>query len=176
MFSCLPRNALTLEATILVRCIGRHRCYLLFLAGCVLSLLGGCAPLQQIEWKSSNERIRISPGVENLAVVVFTQPATGKDRPLINEHASYAENSTNRYKIRAVVNTYADQYGGAQRSWYVYLRGSPAPGSSWPPTWSNGTWRLHLEFSGSSVLLPPIDAEFRLWTFFYSPLIHGAPN
>ena len=140
----------------------------LFAALFPLLILSGCAPLKQIDWKSSNENIRISPGGESLDVTVRVGVPTGNSRAQINEETSYAEKSGSRFKIRVRANEYADKFGGPWRSWHVHLA------DRW--SWGNGDWRLHLEFTGTESPIPSVDADFKLWTFFYSPFVHGAPN
>jgi len=145
------------------------------LAGALVGLLpvSGCAPIQQVEWRTPSEKVQINANHGYIHVNVFTGLPKGSAKPNINEATSYAENASHRFKLRTEVNTYVDQSGGSQRAWRVYLVDEAQPDN---PLWANGDWRLHLEFSGTKTPVAPIDAEFRLTTFFYSPLVHGAPN
>ncbi len=41
--------------------------------------------------------------------------------------------------------------------------------------WSNGIWKFHFVIEKNGVV-QVIDQRWKYWTFYYNPLIHGAPN
>lgn len=43
-------------------------------------------------------------------------------------------------------------------------------------SWSDGIWKLHLVAHDKDGQKEVFETEFKLWTFYYSPFIHGAPN
>ena len=41
--------------------------------------------------------------------------------------------------------------------------------------WSNGIWSFHFVVESNGVA-QMIDQQLKYWTFYYNPIIHGAPN
>lgn len=144
--------------------------FLLFLA---LSLITGCMPLQQIEWRSSTAEVRISPEENALTVTALTPTQNAAAQPSVDSRFSYAMRDGHRYPVSARKSSYVQPKPTYWTIDILELRDPVDSAKSLP--WTNGEWHVHLEYAGGSTR-PPIDARFRLWTFWYSPLIHGVPN
>jgi hypothetical protein len=43
-------------------------------------------------------------------------------------------------------------------------------------SWGKGAWRLSLVAKDKDGNKETFEQDFKLWTFYYSPFIHGAPN
>jgi len=43
-------------------------------------------------------------------------------------------------------------------------------------SWPNGVWVVEVVAKDREGLVETYSQEFKLWTFYYSPFIHGAPN
>ena len=41
--------------------------------------------------------------------------------------------------------------------------------------WSNGIWSFHFVVESNGVA-QAIDQQWKYWTFYYNPIIHGPPN
>jgi hypothetical protein len=149
---------------------------LLLVIALALPFFSACAPIKQIEWRTSTDRITIAPQPDLLHVSVLTNSAATRNKVQLNRLTSYAESSSGRFGLRTEVNEYAAQFGGPWTQWRMYLVDPTAKSGDETTTfWRNGEWQLHLEFTGGAPLAP-IDAKFKLWTFYYSPLVDGYPN
>jgi len=135
----------------------------------LLSWLVGCAPLKQIEWKTSTDEIRIGPAYGDLDVSVLTKTTDPSQKPNIDVERSYAISPTgNRYSLRLQTNDYSEEWAKNHPTpWFareLYLvdpsRKNDAPG------WVNGAWELNLFFT-DPIARPPIHAEFRLYTYWW---------
>ena len=128
-------------------------------------------PVPQIEWHSSNEELRIAPERGRLMVSSLTGTEDKSRQPSIDVQRSFAIKDGVTYKIATSRNAYVDSRKNLT-PWtvgWIYLI-SDQNGESRRGRWSSGEWQLHLEYTDSG-LRGPIDAKFRLWTFWYNPLI-----
>ena len=142
----------------------------------VISLLvfvAGCMPLKQIEWYTSTHEIGISPESDESSVSILAGTDNPTNKPSIDITRSYAISpSGKRYVLRVTKNEFAAKYVSPWTSDYVSL---VDPASNHRCAWVNGDWELDLFFTGP-IPREPIKSKFKLWTFWYCPLIHGTPN
>ena len=148
----------------------------IFLALGMSLLLTACMPLVQIDWASSDEEIRIAPERDELAVTVLTSSPQEAQKIFINSSSSYAISPEGvKYEIEFARNQYATKLGlednSPWASFFVSLKKSPGQKAV---ELENGDWELFLAFGNAN--RGDIKAKFKLWTFWYSPLIHGPPN
>ena len=142
----------------------------------IMLSLAGCMSLKQIEWHTSNKEIRISPEKGNLHVCVLTQTSEPAQKPSIDEGMSYAISPSGiKYKLHIQKNEYANKQTSPWTADYIYLIDPKHDGIAGKyQNWENGEWELYLAFNGQNSRAP-IHSKFKLWTFWYSPLIHGRP-
>jgi len=143
-------------------------------SGLLLLFLSGCLPLKQIEWHTSTNEIRISPEYSEIHVCVLTQTDDPAKKPMIDAARSYAVSPMGeRLSLSVRMNSYAAKFKSPWTADYVRLY--DPNNSNRRPKWQNGEWDLNLVFSDPSQRAP-IYSVFKLWTFWYCPLIHGPPN
>jgi hypothetical protein len=138
-----------------------------------LVLLVGCMPLKQITWHSSTDEIRISPESAQIHVNILATTDNPTNKPTIDTERSFAISpSGRRYTLQVTKNEYSNKYTSRWTADYVALID---PTNNRRHKWENGEWKLHLFFTGP-ISRKPIESKFKLWTFWYCPIIHGPPN
>jgi hypothetical protein len=130
--------------------------------------VGGCTPIQQIDWESSNSEIRIAPETDRIFVTILTKTTDPLKQPSIDPAHSFAVHEGRRYPLLVKKNDYVDP---SVSPWNVKVVLLTLPNGKPTDTvrWEDGKWDLHLEFAGQTTR-DPIDARFVLWTAWYSPL------
>ncbi|MDQ6631307.1 MAG: hypothetical protein M3Y82_06070 [Verrucomicrobiota bacterium] len=132
--------------------------------------LTGCVRIQRIEWKTSDDEIRISPSNDkkSLSVSVLTKTSDPTQKPTIDANRSFAISpSGKRFNIRVVKNGYANTQISPWTSDDIYLIDpSQQTGNS---LWKSGLWKLDLIFIPPSSR-QPIHSEYKLYTYWYCPI------
>jgi hypothetical protein len=145
-------------------------------AAFALVFLSGCVPIQRIEFSTSEDEIRISPEKYSFSVSVHTQTSDPTKQPSIDTNRSFAISpSSKRFNLRVERNEYAFEDAKTNPSPWILdevslIDPSQPPGKSGDIKWKNGHWKLDLFFTGPTSR-PPIHSEFRIYTFWYCPLI-----
>lgn len=131
----------------------------------------GCVPIQRIDWKTSQDEIRISPDRSALSVSVRTSTPDPDRKPGIDTNLSFAVSpSGKRLNISIEQNDYANEWARTNPTpWISSDVHLIDPSNKKDVLWNNGNWKLDLNFQGP-VTRPPIHSEFRLYTFWYCPL------
>ena len=136
----------------------------------------GCVPIQRMEMSTSDQKIGISPEKYVIAVSVLTQTSDPAQQPVIDTNHSFAVSpSGKRFNVRVQKNEYADNDARIHKTpWRLDDLSLVDPlrqtgtGNSIP--WKNGQWKLDLFFTPPTDL-EPVHSEFRIYTFWWCPII-----
>ena len=134
----------------------------------MMVLLTGCIPLRQ--------EARVSGPVHPpLLLCDDRYVLVGIDmnrEKIIAEQSHITDPSGKRYTIQVEPHRYdIEQKFEALRA-DVYLCGADGLRIR---RWSNGIWSFHFVVETNGVA-QTIDQQLKYWTFYYNPIIHGAPN
>ena len=134
----------------------------------LLVFLTGCIPLRQ--------ETRISGPVHPSLLLCddrYVLVEIDLKREKIVAEESHITNPTGkRYNIQVEPHGYdIEQKHDALRA-DVYPCGSDGPRIR---RWSNGVWSFHFVVETNGVA-QAIDQQWKYWTFYYNPIIHGPPN
>ncbi len=142
----------------------------------VVSLIG-CLPIVQTE-KTSITAMDVSyeqswPEPSYL-LVTFLDEEIFYGNPEIVEDLSYVVDSDGkRYKIKHEKHQYdVDQGAKFPRNCIYVLKDNGKIKKSL----ESGIWKLIIVVKDKDGRLDEIKSEFKLWTFYYNPIIHGPPN
>ncbi len=133
------------------------------------SLLGCFLPLPQWEIISRSSDITGKVNEDGYFEVWIDQNYWLNQLDLI-ANLSWIENP-DREKLNIEYETSEKPYKGR---WHYKIVPKNAEGKKLKSL-GNGVWKLSLHFQKGKEIKTK-ELQFRLWTFFYSPLIHGAPN
>jgi len=135
-----------------------------------------CVPIPQMEMLTSDKGIVISGERYAISANILTQTTDPAKKPSIDTNLSFAVSpSGKRFNLQAERNEYAFEYAKTNPSpWMLdelsLIDPSQQAGNANPIRWKNGRWKLDLFFTGPTSR-PPIHSEFRIYTFWYCPLI-----
>jgi hypothetical protein len=132
-----------------------------------------CIPLTQTEVRGESEHFRAHIGPEGDLKVAWRHSSATPDKtkPAVNpKHCYAATEDGKRFPLRFRMSDSDEGYQFRTASVQLF-----DPATQRTLRWSNGLWRIHLEF------LPPrnsfvIDTKIRNYTFMYAPVVHGPPN
>ena len=141
----------------------------------LIATLSGCIPLTQTAITPKDGRMGGHVESDGSLAISWKIGHSLKEshKPRIDIERSYAiAQDGRRYSLRFVPSG-RDMETSHWRTGSLWLVDQADPRSH--RRWHSGTWKLHLQF------LPPysgilITKEVRVWTFFYTPIIHGPPN
>lgn len=134
----------------------------------LMILLTGCIPLRQ-------EALVSGPEHPSLLLCDDRYVLVGIDmhrEKIVAEQSYIQAPHGKRYAIQAEPH----QFDIDQK--FEALRADVYPcdaGGSRLRRWSNGTWSFHFVVETNGVA-QSIDQQWKYWTFYYNPLIHGPPN
>lgn len=142
----------------------------------LLVLVVGCVSIQRSKFSTSEDEIRISPEKSSISVSIRTQTAFPAKQPTIDTNRSFAISpSSKRFNLKVERNEYAFEDAKTNPTPWILddvslIDPSRQPGKGDSIPWKNGDWKLNLFFTGPTSR-PPIHSEFRIYTFWYCPLI-----
>ena len=140
-----------------------------------LVLLSGCVPIQRSEISTSQDEITINPEKYCVLVDVLTQTANPVKQPSIDTNRSFAVSpSGKRLNLQVTKNEYSEEWAKTNPTPWIegnlsLIDPSQPAGKGDDIKWKNGHWKLDLFFTGPTSR-PPIDSEFRIYTFWYCPI------
>jgi hypothetical protein len=125
---------------------------------------------------TSTDEVRVAKDGSSLGVSSLIPTEDKSRQPKIDVQRSWAASNGQTYRLVTRRNAYVDSLKEPTPWTFEWVDlVAVKDGREVKASWSNGEWELHLEYTNAQ-LRPPIDAKFRLWTFWYIPLIHGSPN
>jgi hypothetical protein len=95
-----------------------------------------------------------------------------KREKIIAEQSHGADPSGKRYTIQVEPHQFDIEQKFKTLRADVYLYDA---GGARLRDWSNGIWAFHFVVESNGVA-QVIDQQWKYWTFYYNPIIHGAPN
>jgi hypothetical protein len=132
-------------------------------------LLSGCIPLRQ-------EALVTGPSDVGLTLcddryLLFGEEKM-RDHKIVTQQSYIQSPSGKRYTIQVEPHQFDIQqkYGFVRDE--IYPCGADGK-RIWH--WSNGVWLVHLVVDTNGELRI-IDQQWKYWTFYYNPIIHGPPN
>lgn len=135
-------------------------------------LLIGCVPIPQHEMiTSTGGAIRILPSYSDAIVDVLTNTSDPSQKPNIDVDRSYAVSpSGKRYSFGVQNSEFFDNMNKSSPTpWMRKLLSFHGSSRKNDDGNATGNWELNLYFTGPTSL-PPIHAEYRMWTFWWFPL------
>jgi hypothetical protein len=125
---------------------------------------------------TSDNEITINPDKYCVLVDVLTQTSDPTKQPSIDTNRSFAVSpSGKRFNLQVTKNEYSEEWAKTNPTPWIegnlsLIDPSQPPGKGDDIKWKNGHWKLDLFFTGPTSR-PPIHSEFRIYTFWYCPLI-----
>jgi hypothetical protein len=137
--------------------------------------LQGCVPLPQMEQFPSRIPFHAvyDLGDDYVLFTVGGSENHPKDYEIIPQRSHVIDPSGVRHPIRIKPHDYdVSQHFPFIRDEVFVLRSEAVPK---PIALHNGTWKFVLACRRSGVVRAD-EFSFRIWTFYYNPIIHGPPN
>ena len=146
----------------------------LFFSLISLSSLISCLPLPQTYGDFENQGVMLSGEGKYVSILIDADNYPSK--PLILSGVSYAEHeSGKRYPL--IINP--EEYNGYRNRLYVkhdfLLLKASGNSISRFRSWDDGFWTIYLKLKCGEKIFDK-HVSFELDTFYFNPLIHGAPN
>lgn len=139
-----------------------------FLPGALVILSTGCMPLRQETRVSGPERPSLLL-VDDRCVLVGIDLNREK---IVTGESFIADPTGKRFAVQVEPHHYdVEQTSEALRA-DVYPCGDDG---SLITRWSDGVWRFHFAIETNGVTTV-VDQQRRYRTFYYNPIVHGAPN
>jgi hypothetical protein len=140
----------------------------------LLFSLQGCIPLPQMEQHPS--RIPFSAGYDlgdRYVLFAIGSENRPKDYAIVPQGSHVIDPSGARHPIRVTPHEYdISQHFPFIRDELFVLRSEADPK---PISLRDGTWKFVLAWRRSGTARQDT-FSFRIWTFYYNPIIHGPPN
>ena len=133
--------------------------------------LSSCLPLKQTygEWEDQGVKVLGESKYVNLWIDHKNYPS----EPEIISEISYAQHESGKqYPI--IVNPEGLTDANKNNLIYLYLK-APDESFSKYKSWDDGFWTIYLKLKCNKEIYDKI-VSFELDTFYYNPIIHGAPN
>ena len=137
----------------------------------VTIFLCSCLPLKQTygEWEDQGVRVRGESRYINLWIDHKNYPS----EPEVLSEISYAQRgSGEQYSIIVNPEEFIDSNKNNQI--YLYLKASKNSINKYK-SWDDGFWTIYLKLKCDKEIYDK-EISFELDTFYYNPIIHGAPN
>ena len=146
----------------------------IFLPIIILLFFTSCLPLKQTHGDFNDQGITLL--AEGKYVVLNINPTNYPSTPVILPEESYAEHESGKRYSLIVNPTEILKYRNSKYviSDYLFLR-APRNLMSKYISWENGFWTLYLKLKYDQKIYDKL-ISFELDTFYYNPIIHGAPN
>ena len=140
------------------------------------AVLSGCIPLAQTHIHPSRTDFICHVSDGGLYIGWQSNSAEPSKQSDIDISSSWAVSPKGHvYAFNAVPRTYLTGEKSYWRDTTLYLRELNMSLGKDSKRWGNGNWKLHLAFT-NRISHKPIDAEVKISTFYYNPIIHGPPN
>jgi hypothetical protein len=148
----------------------KHAISILLLASSFLFLIG-CMPLKQTE--TIQESSDISGSYEDGYILLYVDQEYWDKKYTIDPVSSYVLGPNGKqYEIKTETHEYDLQNHSKKPRERIYIKSKDGEVIN---RWEDGVWKLVLNLKNKdSVKIKEL--EIKIWTFIYSPLIHGAPN
>ena len=137
----------------------------------ILLLSASCMPLKQTDIVSRSSDI--SGGYNEAGCFDFHIDQQYWHKKFeMNVESSYVIGPTGeKYTIFAVPNQWDIEEGRPPRFEYC----TKYDNGKIKRSWEDGIWKVFIELKNDESKITK-ELELKIWTFFYSPFIHGAPN
>ncbi len=139
----------------------------------LIVVLAGCLPLRQYELVSGPSHPRVGLDEPNFASIDYLLVDIDMKREKILPAQSYILNPKGK---RYTIQVQPHQFDIEQK--FDVLRAQVNlydVNGSRVRRWSNGIWSFHFVVETNGVT-QAIDQQWKYWTFYYNPIIHGPPN
>jgi hypothetical protein len=140
---------------------------------CLVLATVGCIPLKQQETVAKSNSDFFASYMGGYLLIGFGGDLAEMNYKLIDEKSQVIGPNNARYSVFHQNHPYDVERGS--RNPRVQLRIKNSRGKT-IRFWGNGIWQLSLVARDRNGQQTFFEQEFKLWTFYYSPFIHGAPN
>jgi hypothetical protein len=130
-------------------------------------------PLKQTYGDFDDQGVRIIG--ENGYLRLYIDPSNYPSRPIILSDLSYAEYESGK-KYQLVINPeeLIDSRNTVDKDEFLFLK-DPNKSIKSYKDWDDGIWTIYLRLKCGNESFEK-NITFELDTFYYNPIIHGAPN